>query len=416
MTSAEGMGVSDARPGPSVRARVRVIEDTDDGRRDVIRRDDVATEEPLEIRLAAGAARATVAVTMRTPGHDFELVAGYLLAEGVIAAAEDLVRVDYCTDLDVTAEQQFNVVTAALRADALPELATLDRHGYTSSACGVCGKANIDALAVRCPPVTVAASVTAEALFALPDRLRAAQGVFARTGGLHAAGLDSFAGAGAEILTERARSAIAPLKEPGHVWLSVMETAHELGVESTVTFMMGTGETNAERIEHLRMIRDVQDRTGGFRSFIPWTYQPENNHLKGRTQATSLEYLRMIAVARLFFDNVNHLQGSWLTTGKDIGQLTLHFGADDLGSVMLEENVVSSAGARHRSNRTELIELIRGAGRIPAQRDTLYRHIAVHDDPAKDPVDDRVHSHFASTALKLLPVATAGAGAATVEL
>ena len=216
---------------------------------------------------------------------------------------------------------------------------------------------------------------------------------------LKAAGLDSFAGAGAEILVDRPRTAIAPLKEPGDVWLSVMETAHGLGLESTATFMMGTGETNAERIEHLRMIRDVQDRTGGFRSFIPWTYQPENNHLKGRTQATSLEYLRMIAVARLFFDNVDHLQGSWLTTGKDIGMLTLHFGAEDLGSVMLEENVVSSAGARHRSNRTELIELIRGAGRIPAQRDTLYRHLVVHDDPANDPVDSRVHSHMSSTAL-----------------
>ncbi len=221
---------------------------------------------------------------------------------------------------------------------------------------------------------------------------------------LHAAGLDSFAGAGAEILVQRPRTAIAPLKEPGEVWLAVMETAHRLGVESTATFMMGTGETNAERIEHLRMIRDVQDRTGGFRSFIPWTYQPENNHLKGRTQATSLEYLRMVAVARLFFDNIAHLQGSWLTTGKDIGQLTLHFGADDLGSVMLEENVVSSAGARHRSNRTELIELIRGAGRIPAQRDTLYRHIVVHEDPANDPVDARVHSHFSSTALRELPI------------
>ena len=219
---------------------------------------------------------------------------------------------------------------------------------------------------------------------------------------LKAAGLDSFAGAGAEILVKRPRSAIAPLKEDGETWLAVMETAHRLGLESTATFMMGTGETNAERIEHLRMVRDVQDRTGGFRSFIPWTYQPENNHLKGRTQATSLEYLRMIAIARLFFDNVNHLQGSWLTTGKDIGQLTLHFGADDLGSVMLEENVVSSAGARHRSNRTELIELIRSAGRIPAQRDTLYNHLAVHTDPADDPRDDRVHSHFASTALKLL--------------
>ena len=224
---------------------------------------------------------------------------------------------------------------------------------------------------------------------------------------LNAAGLDSFAGAGAEILVKRPRTAIAPLKEPGEVWLDVMETAHRLGVESTATFMMGTGETNAERIEHLRMIRDVQDRTGGFRSFIPWTYQAENNHLKGRTQATSLEYLRMIATARLFFDNINHLQGSWLTTGKDIGQLTLHFGADDLGSVMLEENVVSSAGARHRSNRTELIDLIRGAGRIPAQRDTLYRHIAVHDDPANDPVDARVHSHFSSTALRELPVVAA---------
>jgi cyclic dehypoxanthinyl futalosine synthase len=218
---------------------------------------------------------------------------------------------------------------------------------------------------------------------------------------------DSFAGAGAEILVKRPRQAIAPLKEDGETWLAVMETAHKLGVESTATFMMGTGETNAERIEHLRMIRDVQDRTGGFRSFIPWTYQPENNHLRGRTQATSLEYLRMIAVARLFFDNIAHLQGSWLTTGKDIGQLTLHFGADDLGSVMLEENVVSSAGARHRSNRTELIKLIRGAGRIPAQRDTLYRHLVVHDDPANDPVDDRVHSHFSSTALTLVPVASA---------
>jgi cyclic dehypoxanthinyl futalosine synthase len=225
---------------------------------------------------------------------------------------------------------------------------------------------------------------------------------------LKAAGLDSFAGAGAEILVARPRSAIAPLKESGETWLEVMQTAHGLGLESTATFMMGTGETNAERIEHLRMIRAVQDRTGGFRSFIPWTYQPENNHLKGRTQATSLEYLRMIAVSRLFFDNVNHLQGSWLTTGKDIGQLTLHYGADDLGSVMLEENVVSSAGARHRSNRTELIELIRGAGRIPAQRDTLYRHISVHADPWHDPIDDRVHSHFASTALNLLPVAAAG--------
>jgi len=218
-------------------------------------------------------------------------------------------------------------------------------------------------------------------------------------GRLRDAGLDSFAGAGAEILPARPRTVIAPLKESGQTWLEVMETAHGLGVESTATMMMGTGETAAERIEHLRMIRDVQDRTGGFRAFIPWTYQSENNHLKGETKATALEYLRLVAVARLFFDSVAHIQGSWLTVGKDVGQLTLHLGADDLGSVMLEENVVSAAGARHRSNRRELIELIRSADRIPAQRDTLYRHLVVHDDPALDPDDrDVVVSHFSSTA------------------
>jgi cyclic dehypoxanthinyl futalosine synthase len=113
-----------------------------------------------------------------------------------------------------------------------------------------------------------------------------------------------------------------------------------------------------------------------------------------------VEYLRLVAVARLFLDNVPHLQGSWLTTGKAAGQLTLHFGADDLGSVMLEENVVSSAGARHRSNRLELISLIRSAGRVPAQRDTLYRHLVVHRDPAEDP-QDPVLSHTSSTALPL---------------
>jgi cyclic dehypoxanthinyl futalosine synthase len=218
-------------------------------------------------------------------------------------------------------------------------------------------------------------------------------------GRIKSAGLDSIAGAGAEMLPERPRRAIAPLKESGARWLEVMELAHRHGIESTATMMMGTGETNAERIEHLRMIRDVQDRTGGFRAFIPWTYQPENNHLKGRTQATALEYLRMIAVSRLFFDQVAHLQASWLTTGKDVGQLALHMGVDDLGSIMLEENVISSAGARHRSNLHELIWMIRSAGRIPAQRDTLYRHLAVHHTPADDPTDERVVSHFSSIAL-----------------
>jgi len=234
---------------------------------------------------------------------------------------------------------------------------------------------------------------------------------------IRAAGLDSIAGAGAEMLPARPRTAIAPLKESGERWLEVMEVAHGLGIESTATMMMGTGETNAERIEHIRMIRDLQDRTGGFRSFIPWTYQSENNHLKGRTQATTLEYLRFVAVARLFFDNVDHLQSSWLTTGKDAGQLSLHLGVDDLGSIMLEENVISSAGARHRSRLSELVWLIRTADRIPAQRDTLYRRLAVHWTPADDPTDERVTSHFSSIASPgggtggrtALPVLDAGA-------
>src|SRR3954447_807099 len=230
---------------------------------------------------------------------------------------------------------------------------------------------------------------------------------------IKAAGLDSIAGAGAEMLPDRPRKAIAPLKESGARWLEVMAVAHRNGLSSTATMMTGTGETHAERIEHIRMIRDVQDLAvangyvdsavepdaGGFRAFIPWTYQPENNHLKGRTQATTLEYLRFIAVARLFFDNVAHLQSSWLTTGKDVGQLSLHLGVDDLGSIMLEENVISSAGARHRSNLYELIWMIRTAGRVPAQRDTLYRHLAVHRTPADDPTDERVVSHFSSIAL-----------------
>jgi cyclic dehypoxanthinyl futalosine synthase len=244
---------------------------------------------------------------------------------------------------------------------------------------------------------------------------------------IKAAGLDSIAGAGAEMLPARPRTAIAPLKESGERWLEVMASAHRLGLSSTATMMMGTGETNAERIEHLAMIRGVQDLAvaagypagdavesgpvGGFRSFIPWTYQPENNHLKGRTQATSLEYLRLVAVARLFFDNVPHLQSSWLTTGKDVGQVSLHMGVDDLGSIMLEENVISSAGARHRSRLTELVELIRTAGRIPAQRDTLYNRMRVHWTAEDDPTDERVVSHFSSIALP-----GGGAGRTTLPL
>ena len=219
---------------------------------------------------------------------------------------------------------------------------------------------------------------------------------------IKAAGLDSIAGAGAEMLPERPRKALAPLKESGERWCEIMELAHQQGLESTATMMMGTGETNAERIEHLRMIRDVHDRTGGFRAFIPWTYQPENNKLKGHTQATTMEYLRMLSVARLYFNEIAHLQSSWLTTGKAAGQVSLHMGVDDLGSIMLEENVISSAGARHRSNLAELIDMIRAGGRIPAQRNTLYEHLDVHYTPDDDPTDTRVRSHVSSIALPVV--------------
>jgi FdhD protein len=173
------------RPGSSVRARVTVLE----GSESIVRRDHLATEEPLEIRLAAGEERSRVAVTMRTPGHDFELAVGFLAGEGVVRDRDDFRRVDYCTDIDVPAEQQYNVVTVTLRAAELPELVRLDRHGFVSSACGVCGKASLDALAIRSAPVTSDEVITLATLYTLPERLRAGQAVFGDTGGIHAAAL-----------------------------------------------------------------------------------------------------------------------------------------------------------------------------------------------------------------------------------
>jgi FdhD protein len=160
-----------------------------EGSESVVRRDHLATEEPLEIRLVAGDQRSRVAVTMRTPGHDFELAVGYLAGEGVVRDQDDLRRVDYCTDIDVPAEQQYNVVTVTLRAAGLPELTRLDRHGFVSSACGVCGKASLDALAIRSAPVTSDETISLATLYTLPDRLRAAQAVFGDTGGIHGAAL-----------------------------------------------------------------------------------------------------------------------------------------------------------------------------------------------------------------------------------
>jgi cyclic dehypoxanthinyl futalosine synthase len=200
---------------------------------------------------------------------------------------------------------------------------------------------------------------------------------------LRAAGLDSLPGGGAEILSERVKKAISPLKNSAAAWIGIMDEAHRQRIRTTATMMLGHVETLAERVEHFAAIRDSQDRAHagvgpdqGYRAFIPWTYQPDNTDLAPRapTRTTSEDYLKTLAVSRLFFDNVAHVQGSWLTVGKDVGQRSLALGADDLGSIMLEENVVSAAGVTENCmTDTEMIDLIRRAGRVPAQRDTEYR-------------------------------------------
>ncbi len=194
---------------------------------------------------------------------------------------------------------------------------------------------------------------------------------------LKAAGLDSIPGGGGEILVDEVRRRISPLKTMSGDWLAVMETAHALGIPSTATMMFGHVETYADRVAHMEKIRLLQDRSlrGGaaaFTAFIAWTYKTENTALGGR-EVSSAEYLRTQAVARLFMDNIPNLQSSWVTQGKEIGQVALRFGANDMGSTMIEENVVRAAGARGCTTRTEIERLIHEAGYVPRQRDTLYR-------------------------------------------
>lgn len=194
---------------------------------------------------------------------------------------------------------------------------------------------------------------------------------------LKEAGLDSLPGGGAEILVDRVREVISPRKITSGQWLKVMETAHEIGLKSTATMMMGSVDTWEDRVEHLDKIRRLQDKTGGFRAFIPWTYQPGNNELGGK-KISSYHYLKFLAISRLFLDNFDHIQGSWVTQGPYIGQLSLFFGGNDLGSIMLEENVVKAAGVEYRLKIQEMVELIKNAGRQPAQRDSRYNIIRVY--------------------------------------
>ena len=187
------------------------------------------------------------------------------------------------------------------------------------------------------------------------------------------AGLDSLPGGGAEILVDRVREQVAPGKANTKAWLEVMREAHLQGIPGTATMMFGSIETLEERVEHLRAIRDLQDETGGFRAFIPWSFQSGHTSLEGSTErATGVDYLMTLAVSRLYLDNVPHIQASWVTQGLKMGQVALRFGADDLGSTMIEENVVAATGVKVQANSDDLVHAIRGAGFTPAQRRTDY--------------------------------------------
>ncbi|MGJ0356850.1 dehypoxanthine futalosine cyclase [Aliarcobacter cryaerophilus] len=193
---------------------------------------------------------------------------------------------------------------------------------------------------------------------------------------LQAKGLSSIPGAGAEILSDRVRDIIAPKKMDTQEWLEVHRLAHSIGMKTTATMMFGTVETDEEIIEHWDLIRKLQDETGGFRAFIMWSFQGENTKLMEEhpliKPQSSNRYLRLLAVSRLYLDNFANLQSSWVTQGSYIGQMALKFGANDLGSTMMEENVVKAAGAANRMNQDEMIRLIKDIGEIPAKRDTAY--------------------------------------------
>jgi len=189
-------------------------------------------------------------------------------------------------------------------------------------------------------------------------------------------GLYSIPGAGAEILSDRVRDIIAPKKLGSEEWLAVHRAAHQIGMKSTATMMFGTLESDEEIIEHWEKIRALQDETEGFRAFIMWSFQSEHTKLKEEhpeiKKQSSNRYLRLLAVSRLYLDNFKNIQSSWVTQGSYIGQLALLFGANDLGSTMMEENVVKAAGAANRMNQEEMIKLIKDIGSIPAKRDTSY--------------------------------------------
>ncbi len=192
-------------------------------------------------------------------------------------------------------------------------------------------------------------------------------------GRLMAAGLDSIPGGGAEILVDRVRKLLHCYgKATADEWLDVMRQAHRAGLRTTATMMYGTVETDEERLEHLLRLRDLQDETGGFTAFIIWSYQPEHTELAG-SEATGIDYLRTLAIARIVLDNFDNLQASWVTQGGKVGQLGLAYGANDMGSVMIEENVVRAAGASYCMDEVDIVRNIEDAGFVAKRRDMHYQ-------------------------------------------
>ncbi len=201
---------------------------------------------------------------------------------------------------------------------------------------------------------------------------------------LKAAGLMSIPGGGAEILSDPIRKdVLAYPKCSAEEWIDIMRQAHRNGLRTSATMMYGMGEPVVDRVEHFQRVRDLQDETGGFTAFISWTFQHEHTDMPDVPETYAEEYLRTLAVSRLFLDNVVHFQTSWVTQGKKIGQAALAFGADDMGSIMIEENVVASAGTHYRMSQDEMEHLIQSAGYVPKQRTNLYERIVTREDTAE---------------------------------
>jgi cyclic dehypoxanthinyl futalosine synthase len=205
---------------------------------------------------------------------------------------------------------------------------------------------------------------------------------------LKEAGQTTFPGGGAEIITKRIRDKVSPKKGGPETWLDVHRAAHNVGIRSTATMMFGHRETDEDIVEHLTLIRDLQDDTGGFTAFIPWSFKPDNTRLKRWVPqpAGPVDYLKILSFSRIFLDNFDHIQASWFSEGKKVGQIALHFGCDDFGGTLFDENVHAATGHINKSTVDEMCDLIRESGFIPVQRDTLYNKIRVWEKKPRLPL------------------------------